>query len=72
MTKPKPKTTRKASTHERLNWWKVTATILVVGGLCWLALALLTGCAAVSFGKGDVKQNVVIFGRTVETNRVER
>ena len=70
----KPKTTRKASTHahESLNWWKVTATIIVVGGLCWLALAMMTGCAT-SFGKGDVKQNVVIFGRTpqLEADKVD-
>ena len=47
----KPKTTRKASTHETLNWWKVTATIVVVGALCWTALLLFSGCVSFKASK---------------------
>jgi len=43
----------KKTKEERLNWWKVTVTILLIGGLCWLALFMFGCVSLVNFGKGD-------------------
>jgi hypothetical protein len=53
----------------KLNVWKVTGAILLVGALCWLAFSLF-GCAT-SFGKGDIDQRVIVLGRDNEPAKPE-
>lgn len=40
-------------TKERWNPWKVSAVIILVGALCWLALIMLGCVSLINTGKGD-------------------